>query len=467
MYSPYKNTKLHPRQIADIFLLGMIIYCFYLSYNHPINVTETLQNWSLAHIVLHSLPVYFYLKNLYWQKTNFPFIETMAAFNILHYGLPAFFIKTLDFQLGTLSADSLEVSFYAYTLFYIVYYFSRNKWYIKPVEFIPSHTSVLRLKFYAYILLAGYFIGKITGDPTLQQLGTVIIYIYVGFMINLWRDKQLNLFEKILFITILFYDILNRAVGGLISPLALMIFFISLSIVLSKSRRIFILIGLALFVWFYSIFSGVKSTFREKVWFESNDYSLMDKIALIGDLTAESKKEKSVVYVDKYQGKDQFLWRYSYQLSALSMVMKKTPSIVPFWEGDTYLPLFSKFIPRIIWADKPEENMGYKFGVAYRVISASNKRTSINTPVLPELYINYGFSGVYIGSIILGLLYSILASLFNSNRVSYSSKIIGMAIIFPLVIWESNFSLIFGNLLLMTFILILLYRLMVSVFNIR
>ena len=467
MYHPYQiRLKIHPGQIADIFLLLMIIFCFYLSYNHPIDVGDNLQNWSFAHIILHSLPLYFYLKNLNWQKVNFPFIETLGIFNILHYGLPVFFIKIFDFQLGTLSVKALEESFYAYSIFYITYYIFRGQLKIKPIEFIPAQTSPQRLKFYAYTLVAVYFINRFISDSTLQHIGNVGIYIYVGFMINLWKDKQMKLYEKVLFSFILLYDILIRALDGLIAPLALMLFFISLSILLSKSPRIFIVIGLVFFVWFYGIFSTLKFTFRQKVWYEGN-YTLIDKITLIQELASEQKKEKSIEYVDKYQGKDQFLWRFSYQLSTMSMVMEKTPAIVPYWNGNTYIPLLSKFIPRIVWTDKPLENMGNKFGVTYGVISKYNTRTSINTPILPELYINFGFTGLYIGSIILGLLYSILSSFFNSNRVSYSSKIIGMAIIFPLVIWESNFSLVFGNLLLVTLALILLYRLMISVFRIQ
>jgi hypothetical protein len=106
--------------------------------------------------------------------------------------------------------------------------------------------------------------------------------------------------------------------------------------------------------------------------------------------------------------------------------------------------------------------MGYLFGIRYHIISRSNTRTSINTPIIPELYINFGYTGVWIGSILLGLLYAALTRLFNSRRVSYSSKIIGMALIFPLVIWESNFSLIFGNLLLVSIIIIVLYRMVLS-----
>lgn len=144
------------------------------------------------------------------------------------------------------------------------------------------------------------------------------------------------------------------------------------------------------------------------------------------------------------------------------MVLEKTPATVPFWEGESYAPLVTKFIPRILWEDKPTENMGKEFGVKYGVITAYNNRTSINAPIIPEFYFNFGYTGIYLGCLFLGLFYAFLSRLFNSNKVSYSSKIIGMAIIFPLVIWESNFSLTFGNLILVSFFLVVLFKLIGS-----
>lgn len=449
--------------IANVFFIVMIALCIYLKYYHPIDVAEGLQNWSIAHIILHSIPIYIYIKKFDKQQTNFPFIETFAIFNILHYGLPGFFIKTFDFQLGNLDLTALIVTFYAHLIFYASYYFFRQTWKIRPIEFIPSKTSVLPLKAYAYVTLIIYIISYFFRDSFIYQIGYVGFYIFVGFFINFWKDGYLNRFEKIIFVPIIIQDIIVRAGYGIITPLALLLFFIALCIVISKSNRIFIAIGLAFFVWFYTIFTPIKAEFRTKTWYEVNDYTMLDKLVLIQDLYNQEKKKNTIAYIDNYPGKKQFLWRFSYQLSTMSMVINKTPDIVPYWKGVSYLPLITKFIPRVFWSNKPEENMGYVFGVTYGVISSNNTRTAINTPIIPELYINFGYQGVYIGCILLGILYSVLTRLFNSNKVSYSSKIIGMALIFPLVIWESNFSLIFGSLLLVTIILILIFKMIIGV----
>ncbi len=461
-YQQYRDKRRIYSTIADVFMILVIAGCFYLSNNHSIEVSEELQNWSFAHIILHTFPIYLYLKKFTKQTTNFPFVETLAAFNIVHFGLPAFFIKTDDFQLGVLDPYALKVLFYAYALFYLLYYVFKDILKTKPIEFIPVKTPLVYLKYFSYALLGIYILSKFINESSIYHLGNVGFYIYVGFSINFWKDKLLSIIEKSIFVPFLLFDILTRAVDGLLAPVALLLFFISLCVIISKSRKIFIIVGIVLFSWFYSIFSVVKFDFRATVWYGGKYYSIMDRIALIGDLYTESAKGKSVEYVDKYPGKDQFLWRFSYQLSALSMVLNKTPKIVPFWNGESYIPLVTKFIPRIIWNDKPTENMGQLFGVRYGVITAYNTRTSINAPIIPEFYINFGYTGIWLGCMFLGFFYALLARLFNSNKVSYSSKIIGMAIIFPLVIWESNFSLIFGNLILVSFFLIVLFRLIIS-----
>ena len=448
--------------IADIFLLLVIATCFYLSYNPPIDVSEEFRTWSFAHIILHSIPIYLYLKNFHKHATNFPFVETLAAFNIIHFGLPALFIKLNDFQLGTLRPVAIEVVFWAYIIFYLSYYYFRSNLRTKPIEFIPSGTSLFYLKYYAYILLGIYILSKFVDDSTIYHLGNVGIYIYVGFCINFWKDKLLTPLEKAIFIPVLLNDILNRATEGLIAPVALLLFYISLCIIISKSKKFFIIIGIALFIWFYSIFSSVKFEYRTTLWYGSQTYSLFDRFNLIGNLYEENRKSNAIEYVDKYKGKDQFLWRFSYELSAISMVLEKTPAKVPYWNGESYLPLLTKFIPRLIWSDKPTENMGKLFGVRYGVISVFNTRTSINAPIIPEFYINFGYGGIYLGCLFLGFFFAFLSRLFNSNAVSYSSKIIGMAIIFPLVIWESNFSLIFGDLILVSFFVIILFKVILS-----
>jgi hypothetical protein len=438
----------------------MVIFGLYLYNSDFIFVSDDLKFWSLLHLILHAFPIFIYICNYSNRNTNFPFIEILAAFNIIYFGLPVFFIKVSDFQLGALNVAALRETVMAFLIFYTSYFYFKRHLFLKPIEFVSPGSSILLLKLYSYFFLLIFIISKFVSESTLFHLGNTGIYIYIGFMIKFWRERNLKFFEKLCFSSILFVEILNRAVGGLLAPLALLFFFISLCIIISKSNKSILILGLVSFGLFYGAFTSIKTDYRRKVWFSGKDYTLIEKLQLISDLYNSHEQSKSFIAEDEYNGKEHMLWRYSYQLSAMSMVMEKTPTYVPYWNGSSYLPLVTKFVPRFLWPDKPQENMGYEFGVKYNVISASNKTTSINTPIIPELYMNFGSLGVYIGCFVLGLIFHTLSCLYNSINVSFESKIVGMSVIFPLVIWESNFSLIFGNLLLITIILVYTYRLL-------
>ena len=96
-------------------------------------------------------------------------------------------------------------------------YLFKDKITIKHVEFIPRNTSVLRLKIYSYSLLGIYLLSKIYSESTIQHIGNIGIYIYVGFMINLWKDKKLNVSVT----TISFILPLSKALNILISSFLL------------------------------------------------------------------------------------------------------------------------------------------------------------------------------------------------------------------------------------------------------
>jgi hypothetical protein len=443
--------------IVVLFWPIILTICYYLNILDEIYVDQEYKNWALAHFLLHCVPTYLYLTTGESKKGSFPFMQLLSIFNVIEFGLPVFFIQLDDYQLGPLEVAALEQSFYAYLIFYVTYYvfwFSNIR--LKPIDFVPEGVNIRVLKYSGYILLGTYLAGNLV--KPIYHIGFVGFYIYIGLFIYLWKQRRLVTYEKIIFTVILLYDFIQRALDGLIAPFALLISFISICVLLSKSSKIIIAVSLVIFIWFYSIFSVVKFDYRYAVWYGNQGKTLVDKIALIVDLYKEKQLDKATPYVNEYKGKDHFLWRFSYPLSALSLVLNETPRRVPYWNGETYVPLFSKFIPRFMWPGKPEEEMGYKFGTTYRVMSTWNRSTSFNTPILAELYMNFGFSGMYIGCFIFGVLFFVFSKLYNSNRVNYSSRIVGMAIIFPLITWESNFSLTYGNVFLITLVMIFLYR---------
>ncbi len=136
------------------------------------------------------------------------------------------------------------------------------------------------------------------------------------------------------------------------------------------------------------------------------------------------------------------------QLGILAVVINKTPSEVPFRYGVTYLPLISKWIPRIVWDGKPTENQGNQFGHWYGFIGPDDFNTSVNLPWLVELFLNFGWGGLFWGMLTLGVImyyFSVKFCIEGQNLLEY-----GLCLSMVFQIWwaESNVSLMWGGALI-------------------
>ena len=93
-------------------------------------------------------------------------------------------------------------------------------------------------------------------------------------------------------------------------------------------------------------------------------------------------------------------------LGITSVIVRDTPSQVPYQGGWTlaYIPI--SFIPRILWAGKPEFYTGRwvteNYGGGPEIMS------STGSGWIGELYFNFGFIGVILGMIIIGAVFRIL-----------------------------------------------------------
>jgi hypothetical protein len=217
------------------------------------------------------------------------------------------------------------------------------------------------------------------------------------------------------------------------------------------NRRVIILgtFFLSTMVTFSILFSPVKMQYRS---LDTSGYSLTQKVSVISGLITDNRTENQKEDNNEKEGP---MWRITYPLSAFSLVYEKTPKQIPFWEGESYTNIFYKFIPRIIWPDKPKEDMGQRFGHRYSILADDNLTTSMNTPILAEAYMNYGFVFVYITFIFLAIL---MAYLFFDNNLKTNNKhgvesllndlnICIVAVIF--LQWESNLTMMLGKIIIL------------------
>jgi hypothetical protein len=90
---------------------------------------------------------------------------------------------------------------------------------------------------------------------------------------------------------------------------------------------------------------------------------------------------------------------------SLERVLAATPGRVPFWNGETYLSIPYMFIPRAFWPEKPSRHFWNKYGRSYGVLSADDFDTSVGVSYLAEAYMNFGYPGMYLLAVVIGLFF--------------------------------------------------------------
>jgi hypothetical protein len=88
--------------------------------------------------------------------------------------------------------------------------------------------------------------------------------------------------------------------------------------------------------------------------------------------------------------------------SAVEMIVTKTAAGVPFQHGYTLIPLATSLIPRLIWPDKLDIQVGVLVNKSFNV--TGDGITYISPSHLGELYWNFGWIGALAGMLLLGML---------------------------------------------------------------
>ncbi|KIL97805.1 hypothetical protein CCC_00866 [Paramagnetospirillum magnetotacticum MS-1] len=134
------------------------------------------------------------------------------------------------------------------------------------------------------------------------------------------------------------------------------------------------------------------------------------------------------------------------QASILAVVVQRTPGEIPSWDGHSlkHLPLAS--VPRALWRDKPEERFGNEFGRRYQILQPGDTTMSVNLPWLTELYANFLMPGVVVGMFLVGLGLGLIEISLNRPDARPAEVALCATLLVPLLVPESNITLMIGNL---------------------
>lgn len=437
-----------------LLLIALLIAYFWLD---GLEIVGNLKYILIGHFFVHALAAFLSINLL--NRFKFPFIFFISLTNLVTFFLAPALIDPTDFQLGTLNYEVLNDLFIGYIIFYCVFFILVRINFKKYMLVSQKHYKInygknafVRLK---QIFLLLYVLQLIVDIPInglndFIELFTIGLYA-IGFLLNI-NSK----FENGLFIFLISFQSLKVITSGLIYSI---IYFAIFLIVIFKNYGLKSIKGIVLmsvlmsfYLIFSILFSPVKSEYRI---YQFNTNSVFEKLDVIYYLILNSNVTNYENTIEK-QTKEGPVWRLSYPLSAISLVKEKTPSTIPYWNGESYLPMLTKLIPRFLWPDKPTENMGQLFGHRYGILAWDNIRTSMNTPIIAEAYMNFGETGFYLIFFIMAL---VMAKVYNKqNRTQNQDPLSVDTIINTITIaiatvyftqWESNLTMMIGKFIIL------------------
>ena len=193
------------------------------------------------------------------------------------------------------------------------------------------------------------------------------------------------------------------------------------------------------------LYRGVKAEYTRVAWYGAERLSPARKVTVAAGLVSASVREhgagQAVLLGLVRSGR----WG---TIDIFADVVRSTPRRVPYWEGATYRSLVGALVPRVVWPGKPEKRLGNDFGHRYGYLAPDDAGTSINLPFLVEFFANFAAAGVVLGMMGVGMLYQGLEHRINRPGQDPLVSILAVSVFVPLFNIESDFSLIFGGIVM-------------------
>ena len=120
------------------------------------------------------------------------------------------------------------------------------------------------------------------------------------------------------------------------------------------------------------------------------------------------------------------------RLLPVAWIIGQTPEDVPYLLGESYYPFLFKLVPRLIWRNKPTDDMRTKskYGFMRDIDNIGNFKVH----QIGEMYANFGTLGVLSGAFVLGALYRTIYQLFFHPGASVVTLAVGTHILTVLLI---------------------------------
>jgi hypothetical protein len=208
-------------------------------------------------------------------------------------------------------------------------------------------------------------------------------------------------------------------------------------------------IGL-LIVGYIVLLQPSKEAFRKSFWYGGEQATTSDRLAF---WLSESTHKWQEALTDDSGGAWKELAGHTLARASLlgqsANVLEMTPSIVPYQHGRLYSYMLVTLVPRFLWPEKPSASEANQFyQVAYGLTSPRGlDRVSIAIGTLTESYISFGWLGVPLIMIPLGIFFDFFQSTFLFDESGYLFNAIGLALIPNFLTIEAQLAQYLGGIL--------------------
>lgn len=324
---------------------------------------------------------------------------------------------------------------------------TRGVWLARLAPRFPAHLDKHAALLLYPALLAGSIFLKLVPVSGLEQvILTLRLFCLVWALFAAWsgtlapKHARVVVFLLLPVEFVLFSGLLQGILAGILIYGELIV----VCFVLCKKRVPLLLILGAVLA--FALLQPIKHHYREVIWAPGGDsVGTIERVELLAGQTAQGLESG----LEDEGWRDRVTDTYSrlHHLSTSSAIIQEVQITHNYWYGETLLPLLSKWIPRAIWSDKPTEDLGNRWAKAYGYLDQADYATSYNLPWLPEMYMNFGWWGIVIISILLGFLMGMLErgimERVNTPVQFAFAYVLASTFLFP----ESNMSLMLGGLI--------------------
>lgn len=401
------------------------------------------------------LPMFVYLLN---PVERLPWVQMICLIYALQYAFFPFLGMEQWYSFAHLTIDDLVytqvLTLLGVTILVVGYYTQPIKLFLAPVRppRMDWHPRQVRFLALVFIMTGLFALGLLKtgrtfpgGEQLIFFLSKMsIIGILALFLLQLRGQIGLS-FKLFLWGALAPGYILLAISAGNAAPLAL--FVISVSILYIGERRRIPWAAVALGIIVLLPFMWAKHEYRDSVWTSpehggaefQNVGEALSNVMVFADIAGQSVFELSGD--EAREALRTVLTRFDITY-LFAHVARMTPSQVPYLKGESYNDILWKFVPRLLFPDKPNPTYGQIFGHMYQILSIGDMTTAINFPQMVEMYVNFGAAGVLIGMFLMAQIYRLLDHFLNVRGRGDWLAVFGASIFSGLFAIESNFSLV-------------------------